>query len=168
MPSGRSRNSELTREHHSSIERAVPGEAAILTNIAHAAKRHWGYPDAWIQAWKEDLTLDQEYIRVQLVFTVRDPQPIGFYAIIPLEHEERWDLDHMWVHPSAMGHGHGRALLHHAADQARKVGARGLRILSDPHAESFYLCMGATRVGRVEASIDGVERWLPEMDLHLG
>jgi hypothetical protein len=31
------------------ITRATPDQAATLTKIAFAAKRHWGYPDRWIQ-----------------------------------------------------------------------------------------------------------------------
>ena len=50
-------------------------------------------------------------------------------------------------------------------DEARRVGARRLRILSDPHAQAFYRRMGARMVGRVDGSIGGVERWLPTMEL---
>src|SRR2546425_9351805 len=35
------------------IRRAMPGEANALTKIAHAAKRHWGYPANWIAHWKD-------------------------------------------------------------------------------------------------------------------
>jgi len=42
------------------IRRAVPAEAGLLTEIAHAAKRHWGYPENWIRRWKSDLTITPE------------------------------------------------------------------------------------------------------------
>ena len=44
------------------IRRAVPAEADLLTEIAHAAKRHWGYPENWIREWKSDLTITPEFI----------------------------------------------------------------------------------------------------------
>ncbi|MCL4530843.1 MAG: hypothetical protein M1485_06230 [Chloroflexi bacterium] len=33
------------------IRRALPEEADALTEIAIAAKRHWGYPERWIEIW---------------------------------------------------------------------------------------------------------------------
>lgn len=36
---------------------ATPADAAVLTEIAHAAKRHWGYPERWVQLWRAALTI---------------------------------------------------------------------------------------------------------------
>lgn len=36
-----------------------------------------------------------------------------------------------------------------------------MRIESDPHAENFYLRMGAVRVGETPADMEGVKRSLP-------
>ncbi|PYS84043.1 MAG: GNAT family N-acetyltransferase, partial [Acidobacteria bacterium] len=44
------------------IRRAQPDEAAVLTEIAHAAKRHWGYPENWIEHWQDDLTITPDFI----------------------------------------------------------------------------------------------------------
>jgi hypothetical protein len=33
------------------IVRAKPDDAAVLTDIAFAAKRHWGYPKSWVESW---------------------------------------------------------------------------------------------------------------------
>ena len=44
------------------IRRAHPEEADTLTEIAHAAKRHWKYPESWIQQWQTDLTITREFI----------------------------------------------------------------------------------------------------------
>ena len=43
---------------------AKPDDAAVLTEIAFAAKRHWGYPESWIQQWKNALVITPEYIRL--------------------------------------------------------------------------------------------------------
>ena len=150
------------------IVESRPHEAPALTRIAHSAKRFWGYPEAWIRSWRDDLTLDQAYIQAHLVYAVRDHDHwLGFYSLAPLDTEDRLELDHLWVVPTAMGRGFGRALFEHAVDQARRAGARRLRILSDPHAEAFYRRMGARTVSRLDASIGGIERWLPEMELVL-
>ena len=150
------------------IVECQPHDAQALTAIAHAAKRFWGYPEAWIRSWAHDLTLDEAYIQAHVVYAIQDHDHwLGFYSLVPLEIEDRWELDHMWVVPTAMGRGLGRALFDHAVGQARQVGARRLQILSDPHAEAFYRRMGARTVGRRDASIGGVERWLPEMEIVL-
>ena len=149
------------------IVESHPRDAPTLTAIAHSAKAHWGYPKEWILAWRDDLTLDQAYIQSHAVHTIRDQDRLlGFYSLVMLDSvEHRWELDHLWVVPEAMGRGLGRALFDHAIVQARRKGARRLRILSDPHAEAFYQRMGARTVGRVDATICGVERWLPEMEM---
>ena len=43
------------------IRRAEPAEARVLTEIAHAAKRDGGYPENWIEHWKNDLTITPEF-----------------------------------------------------------------------------------------------------------
>jgi hypothetical protein len=40
------------------IRRAEGPEASELTAVAFAAKRHWGYPEAWIDLWADELTVD--------------------------------------------------------------------------------------------------------------
>lgn len=148
------------------ISRALPEEAPALTRIAHSAKRSWGYPADWIRAWQAELTLDRAYVTREAVYCIReDGAPVGFYALIPGRRPEEWELDHVWVAPDAMGRGYGRALVAHAMRQAATRGATEVRLLSDPNAEQFYQRLGAKRVGQVEASIDGQERWLPEMIL---
>ncbi len=43
------------------IRRALPEEAEALTQIAIAAKGHWGYPERWMQIWTPELTFRSEY-----------------------------------------------------------------------------------------------------------
>ena len=47
------------------ILRARPNDPATLTEIAFAAKRHWGYPERWIASWTDLLTLQPESIAEQ-------------------------------------------------------------------------------------------------------
>src|SRR5690606_14521101 len=84
---------------------------------------------------------------------------VGFCALL-MGGEEAW-LDHLWVMPSRMRRGVGRALFEHAGRFAKANGVRRLKIVGDPHAEPFYRRMGAVRYGSQAANIDGVERRLP-------
>jgi GNAT superfamily N-acetyltransferase len=133
------------------IRRARPDEAAALTRLARAAKRHWRYPASWLRRWRSDLTVTPQFIRTHPVYcAVAGGSPIGFYA---LSHEgTTYELEHMWVRPDRVGRGVGRRLFRHARATARA--GRGLRltIASDPNAEGFYRAMGASRIGEVPST----------------
>ena len=138
-------------------------DAAALTAIAFAAKRHWGYPDSWMQHWTTALTLSDDYVAAHPTFVaVIDGSPAGFCAVQFRADEAQ--LDHLWVLPAAMRRGIGSALFARAEQAARERGARRLTIVGDPHAEGFYLKMGARVYGRELAAIDGVERFLPLLE----
>jgi GNAT superfamily N-acetyltransferase len=140
--------------------RACAEHAAALTKIAFAAKGHWQYPDTWIRRWEGVLTITPEYIIQHPTFVAMiESEFVGFCAVQIEAGDAR--LDHLWVLPSFMRRGVGRALFQHAEAIARAGGAVRLRIVGDPHAEPFYFRMGATLCGRERASMDGMERFLP-------
>lgn len=148
------------------IRRARPAEAVALTEIASAAKRHWGYPEEWISRWRDSLAVTPAYIQEREVFVALEGgRPSGFYAVVA--EGEAVVLDHLWVAPDRIGRGLGRALFGHAVETARAHGAARLQIDSDPHAEGFYRRMGALRVGETPADMDGVRRVLPRMEFLL-
>ncbi len=62
------------------------------------------------------------------------------------------ELDDLWLDPRFMGRGAGRQLFVHASQTAAGLGFDSLLIESDPHAEGFYLAMGATRIGERRSS----------------
>ena len=142
------------------IVRARPEDATRLTEIAFAAKRHWKYPEAWIESWREDLTINAEFLRDHETYVAMvDNHLAGFYAF---EHTRgKLELSQMWVLPEAMGHGVGRALFRHAVKRARALGFHALEIESDPNAEGFYLRLGARRVGSNFREVEKVRRELP-------
>lgn len=90
---------------------------------------------------------------------VRNGSALGFYTL--RVGGANWELEHLWVLPSCLRQGIGRALFAHAVGQAQSQGARRLTIESDPHAEGFYLRMGARRIGTVTRELDGQPRALP-------
>ena len=61
-----------------------------------------------------------------------------------------------------MAQGIGRRLFEHAVKSLRVRGIDQLTIISDPHAEEFYLKLGARRVGEVPSTPEG--RLLPELE----
>jgi GNAT superfamily N-acetyltransferase len=144
------------------IEILIAGErvAETLTRIAFAAKRYWGYPERWIERWRETLTITPEFIRRNEVYAAMlDSEIVGFYALVG--EGRKIELEHLWVLPERMGAGIGRALFDHAVRRAMSLNAQTLGIESDPNAEGFYRRMGATRVGEISYPIDGQNRTLP-------
>jgi GNAT superfamily N-acetyltransferase len=145
------------------IIRAKPETADVLTEIAHAAKRHWGYPERWIEAWRDILTMRPEFIASNIAYcALEDNCVVGFY-VLTTEHDGA-RLDHLWIIPAAMRRGIGRALFKHAVDQARMAGFDSIRIEADPYAEAFYQRMGAKRVGTSVGEVEGEKRELPVME----
>jgi len=142
------------------IVRARPEDAATLTPIAFDAKRHWGYPESWIESWRELLTIRPEFIASHETYSaIIESQTVGFYGL-------RCDggklqLAHLWVLTAAMRRGVGRALFAHALEQARALGFQSLEIESDPNAEGFYQRMGARRTGATTTEVEGQRRELP-------
>ena len=144
------------------IRRATTEDAATLTKIAHDAKRHWGYPEHWIQHWQDDLTISPEFIAANEVYAAQNEEEVvGFYALIL--REQKAELDHMWVSPALIGTGVGKSLFLHAMDRAAAAKITSVEILSDPNAESFYRKMGAHRTGEAVSQIDGEPRVLPRL-----
>jgi GNAT superfamily N-acetyltransferase len=145
------------------IVRALPEDAGELSSIAHAAKAHWGYPGTWLRRWGDVLTLTPSYLNAHPTFAIAsEGRIIGFFALVMREKEAF--LDHLWVLPSEKGKGAGRLLFEAAENLANTSGATSLKVESDPHAEGFYLRMGAVRHGQVPASMDGTERFLPLLE----
>jgi GNAT superfamily N-acetyltransferase len=76
-------------------------------------------------------------------------------------------LDWLFVRPTVQGYGLGRRLFHHAIAVAKASGFQYFQIISDPHAEAFYLHLGARRCGSVPSDLQP-ERFLPLLRLDLG
>jgi ribosomal protein S18 acetylase RimI-like enzyme len=148
------------------IVRARPEDAPVLTEIAFAAKRHWGYPEHWIESWRDILTMRPEFIAAHVACSaVEDDHVVGFYVLTT--EDDGLHLDHLWIRPAAMRRGIGRALFEHATQQARNSGFAAIRIEADPNAEGFYQRMGATRVGTRISEIEGERRELPLLEFHV-
>jgi GNAT superfamily N-acetyltransferase len=146
------------------IRPAATSEASVLTRMALEAKRYWGYPEHWIKHWESDLTISSDFINDNHVYVAEeDGQIQGFYALIVTGNKA--ELDHMWVKPTLIGTGIGKELFLDAMERAAALKVSAVEISSDPNAAGFYRRMGATEIGEVDASFDGVTRKLPRLKI---
>ncbi len=146
------------------IRPAQTGEAESLTQIAHDAKRHWGYPEHWLKAWQDDLTILPDFVDRNPVYVAEiEGKVVGFYALIL--GNDKGELDHLWVAPSHIGTGVGKELFLHAMQTAAKRNLGEVEILSDPNAEGFYQKMGAHRIAEDVSELDGQKRTLPRLTI---
>ena len=145
---------------------ARPEDADALACIAFAAKRYWGYPESWIEHWRDSLTITPEFVRNNGVYAaVSGGEPCAFYALTSAGGE--LELEHLWVLPGWIGSGVGRLLFEHAMREAARRGASAVAIEADPNAEGFYLRMGARRVGENVYEIEGRKRKLPLLTVEI-
>lgn len=149
------------------ISSAKPDHADDLTAITIAAKRHWSYPERWIQSWIPVLTISPEYIAAHETWiAARADRIIAYYSFA--EGGGALWLDNLWVLPALIGQGIGKRLFHHALRRAAERGASVLKVESDPNAQGFYEKMGARKVGdRHHGEMDGQPRILPVMEISL-
>jgi GNAT superfamily N-acetyltransferase len=148
------------------IQRATPEQADVLTALTIAAKRHWNYPEKWIQIWLPLLTITADYIRENETWaTIESDRCIAYYSL-KQDGGFLW-LDNLWVLPEFIGQGIGRELLQHALERSRACKSSVLRIEADPNAQVFYEKMGARKIGEVHSEVDGQPRVLPVMEINL-
>lgn len=153
------------------ISRALSEHAKSLTEIAISAKRHWNYPEAWIQIWVPTLTMTSEYIQTHETWIAMiEDKPVAYYSFGKNE-EELW-LDNLWVFPEYMGQGIGKSLFQHVIERCKSLGVSVLKIEADPNAQNFYERMGARKVSEHHTSehhtkIEDELRILPVMEINL-
>lgn len=143
---------------------ASTSDAAALTVIAQTAKRHWGYPEPWLEAWAAVLTITPEYVQNNtLLVAERDGAPVAFVGLV--DEGTHWQLDHLWVLPEHQGHGLGSQLFDAALEVVRAQRPGVLRIEAEPFALGFYKRCGARQVGTIPAPVLGTARELPLLEL---
>jgi GNAT superfamily N-acetyltransferase len=145
----------------STIRTATESDAPALTALALAGKRYWGYPEAWLEAWRNSLTITPEYVAKNIVGCAVDEtgRPVGFYGLVR-KGNQLW-MEDLFLATEAIGSGLGRRLFEHAAETAQALGVTELLIEADPNAEGFYLRMGAQRYGEIVSRVTGTERIAP-------
>ena len=148
------------------IRPATTTDVGTLTQIAHDAKRYWGYPENWIKKWQPELTISNDFVIENEVYLLTsDDEVRGFYALVV--RNEKAELEHLWVAPRHIGTGVGKELFIHAMRRAASRDVSEVELSADPNAEGFYKKMGAQRIGEVRADMDDKPRTLPRMSISI-
>jgi ketosteroid isomerase-like protein/GNAT superfamily N-acetyltransferase len=135
------------------IRRAQPGESAALGALTVRSKAHWGYDEAFMRMVKEDLAVSEDDILNDAIYVLeQNGRALGYCHLRPAAHNEVL-LESLFVEPAAIGLGAGRRLFEFAAQKGRQLGFDAMIFESDPHAEPFYLAMGATRTGQRSSTL---------------
>jgi len=156
----------LEPRQETTIRRARPEDAATLSALAFRSKAYWGYDAAFMEACRDDLTLDASDLAASVAYVVEERGLIlGFYRLHGHDGDEV-TLTDLFMAPEAIGHGHGRRLWLHAVRTATSLGFRAMMLQSEPHAEGFYRAMGAVRIGESPSTVFP-DRVLPLMRVSL-
>jgi len=148
------------------IRLALPQEAAQLTRIAIAAKRHWNYPERWMELWIPQLTFTPDYFEVNESWVVELDDVLIAFATFQERSGNFW-IENMWVLPEYMSKGVGKKLFALSVDLARQRGCNSLQLEADPNAVGFYEKMGLRIIGERQYDLDGHPRILPLMETDL-
>jgi ribosomal protein S18 acetylase RimI-like enzyme len=134
-----------------SIRQARSTEARVLSGIAMAAKKSWGYPDHWLDLWGDMLNITPDFIENNHVWvaTTTGNTIVGFVAISIAD--DIAEVEHLWIQPQAMRQGIGNALFRHCLDHCTTHNLKMIRIESDPNARGFYEKFGAKPAGQVNS-----------------
>jgi N-acetylglutamate synthase-like GNAT family acetyltransferase len=151
-----------------SFRPAEAADAADLGELAFRSKAHWGYPEAFMRACREELSVSASAIESDdrhFVVALQDHALVGYYCLED-QRQDSIELGGMFVEPECIGTGIGRQLMARAIEQAAQLGARSMIIQADPNAVAFYRAAGAQPwTMRESDSIPG--RMLPLLRLQL-
>ncbi|MEM9143526.1 MAG: GNAT family N-acetyltransferase [Bacteroidota bacterium] len=129
-----------------------------LNAISLQSKAYWGYPMAWMEHWKDDLTLTEEAFATDRVLVMELGHIIiGFSAL--KEADKNYEIGHLWILPEYIGRGYGKKLLERTLRPI--TNQKPIRVEADPNAEPFYKSQGFVTVGQVASFPKG--RFLPVM-----
>ncbi|QGK76551.1 GNAT family N-acetyltransferase [Flavobacterium sp. SLB02] len=147
------------------IQKAIPGDHEILTQITKKSKAYWGYSNEQIEIWSAFLTVSEEYIETNPVYNlVFDDQIVGYYSYFH-ESENSIELDNLFVLPDFIGKGFGKILMNDFFMRVKSLSIQKVVLNSEPNAESFYSKFGFVKIGQIETSIK--DRYMPIMELNL-
>ena len=140
-------------------------ELSGLSDLCFRSKAVWGYDEEFMNACRGELSFQPRDLELTpIAVAEHDGKLIGVAQLKVVDDEA--DLLKLFVEPSALRSGTGKALLAWATDVAKKLGATRLTIEADPDAAAFYRRMGAYDVGQAPSrSVPG--RMLPKLAMNL-
>lgn len=144
---------------------ADKNDANQLTQIALKSKAFWGYSDAQIESWREDLTITPKMFEDWNIYKYSIDNEIAGFYILNRANIRTSFLEFLFVAPKFIKKGIGTKLLNHAKEYCVDGSSAILNVLSDPNAESFYAKHGFKVIAKRESSVKG--RFLPEMEFEI-
>lgn len=143
------------------IELAHALDLPVLNKISWSAKAYWGYPEEWMNLWKDDLTITKDHLNKHKVVKIKVNQQIAGFCMIILEREFA-NIEHLWIHPDYIGQKLGGQLLKYCLNTFVSKG-KEVRVISDPNAEGFYKKIGFQTYDQWQSKASG--RFLPMMKM---
>jgi len=138
----------------------------VLTEIAFSAKRHWNYPEEWIQLWTDQLTISAPYIRDHYVFKLVEEASQEIVGFCALEHHRiasSLEIAHAWIRPDYIGKHLGEWLVNFALSNLQSLPVNRYVVTADPHVTGFYEKLGFTITHTIASKPLG--RWIPVMEM---
>ncbi|MBB6523248.1 GNAT family N-acetyltransferase [Pseudoteredinibacter isoporae] len=137
------------------VYEADPRDLKDINRIVIAAKRHWGYPEEWIQQWLPDLTVNESVLEERPFWLLKSEGSTLAVASCASLGEGLYELEDCWVDPACMGLGAGKKLLEFVLSHLQELSAKELLIAADPNATGFYEKMGAEACGFRDSTPEG-------------
>jgi GNAT superfamily N-acetyltransferase len=140
-------------------------ELPALSELCMRSKAVWGYDADFMAACLKELTfVPGDLVSSRIAVAARGESVLGVAQVRMVGRDA--DLQKLFVEPSALRGGVGKALFDWAIDAAREMGASRMIIEADPDAAPFYRSLGARDFGLAPSgSIAG--RMLPRLVFQL-
>ena len=140
-------------------------ELPALSELCMRSKAVWGYDADFMAACLKELTfVPGDLVSSRIAVAARGDSVLGVAQVRMMGRDA--DLQKLFVEPTALRGGIGKALFGWATDAAREMGASRMIIEADPDAAPFYRSLGARDIGFAPSgSIAG--RMLPKLALDL-
>ena len=133
-----------------------------LTEISFVSKKYWNYSDEWMEIWKDDLTITENFITNNYVYHLENDanEIVGFYAFVKFDNYI--ELDSLFVLPEYIGKGFGNLLMTDFLSKVREIYFNYKKLKAEPFAEIFYKKYGFETI-ELQLSSKIENRYLPIM-----
>ena len=133
-----------------------------LTEISLISKKYWNYSDEWMEIWKDDLTIIENFITNNYVYHLENDvnEIVGFYAFVKFDNYI--ELDSLFVSPEYIGKGFGNLLMTDFLSKVREIDFNYKKLKAEPFAEIFYKKYGFETI-ELQLSSKIENRYLPIM-----
>jgi len=145
------------------IRQAIVEDCEHISHLAYRSKAHWGYAEDFLEQCKDALTVTSPYLEQHIVYVLERYDEIVAYYSFSVEEKK---LDALFVDPDYIGQGCGQQLWADLLSRVKALQVTEFTLDADPHAETFYIKMGAKRIGEIASTVFP-DRKLPLMHVEV-